>query len=317
MFDDNASAIHFTTGRRHVRHGSGNSLASMADSIRRVNTASSFFKRLLSRDDSRPGTAQTDGGGGTSSTAHLTGSGNVHTNKMPKSASNTSLAGSKVLHPGSMRITDQVIEEVDEQMTITSMRGQPEVRPTAQDLFSQGPITNHGGPPPASKPVDVPLKTFNHSAGPAYGRTHSVVSGRGSYEGNDDFISCSAPPAANFRPPTPPGFTEFDQQKTKSKESGMSGTMTAPTTPLDELAGCAGLLEGVGHDEGDNDDFDKLRLARERERQERQKLVIARSISTTQATQASGQHQTATSHVDLVAALNASVADDLNARPSQ
>lgn len=43
-----------------------------------------------------------------------------------------------------LKISDQVIEEVDEQMTITSMRA-PENRPTAASLF-----------PPASQPVDVP-----------------------------------------------------------------------------------------------------------------------------------------------------------------
>lgn len=40
-----------------------------------------------------------------------------------------------------------VIEEVDEQMTVTSMR--PETRPHVQNIFSQGP-------PPPSSPVDVP-----------------------------------------------------------------------------------------------------------------------------------------------------------------
>lgn len=47
---------------------------------------------------------------------------------------------------GSMRIG--VIEEVDEQMTMTSMR--PEIRPHVQSIFHQQ------GPPPASAPVDVP-----------------------------------------------------------------------------------------------------------------------------------------------------------------
>lgn len=40
-----------------------------------------------------------------------------------------------------------VIEEVDEQMTMTSMR--PETRPHVQSIFPQGP-------PPPSAPVDVP-----------------------------------------------------------------------------------------------------------------------------------------------------------------
>jgi len=42
-----------------------------------------------------------------------------------------------------------VIEEVDEQMTLTSLRQSNESRPHVQSIFTQGP-------PPPSDPVDVP-----------------------------------------------------------------------------------------------------------------------------------------------------------------
>lgn len=54
---------------------------------------------------------------------------------------NTIVAGAS----GSMRIG--VIEEVDEQMTLTSMKH--ESKPHVQSIFAQGP-------PPPSAPVDVP-----------------------------------------------------------------------------------------------------------------------------------------------------------------
>lgn len=202
MFDDNASGIHFTTGRRHSR---SNSIASLADSMRRVNTATSFFKRILSREDSRPGTGNSLDGPQMSS------------GKIPTSASTASLAGSKILNTGTTRIADQVIEEVDEQMTITSMRNQHDIRPTAQDLFSQGPFEK--GPP--SEPVDVPLKPLSSHSN--YNRTHSAGVPAPTFKYADsDFLSTSAP-MANFRPQTPPGLDEFDREQARSKESAISG----------------------------------------------------------------------------------------------
>lgn len=284
MFDDNASGIHFTTGRRHQRLGSGNSLSSIAGSMRRVNTASSFFKRLLSRSDSQTPQAVND-------VAQFGTSAN--SGKIPKSASNTSLAGSKILNPGTVRITDQVIEEVDEQMTITSMR-QPEIRPKAEDLFSQGPLmSNASGPPPPSKPVDVPMRNLAGSSA-AYDRTHSTGHHMSSkYPDSDDFVSCSAP-TVNFRPPTPPGYDDLDRNKTRSKESGISGHVP--------IAHISDVMDG---EELIDDEFEKLRIARERERLARQKQNIARSISTTQGANQSNLN------VDLVETLASSVAEDL------
>lgn len=42
-----------------------------------------------------------------------------------------------------------VIEEVDEQMTLTSLKQSNESRPHVQSIFAQGP-------PPPSNPIDVP-----------------------------------------------------------------------------------------------------------------------------------------------------------------
>lgn len=245
--------------------------------MRRVNTASSFFKRLLSRSDSQTQPSQATAENG----PQLVVSGN--SSKIPKSASNTSLAGSKVL-PVPGRITDQVIEEVDEQLTITSMR--QEIRPRADDLFNQGPIAPTTGPPPASKPVDVPMRPLGASSN-AYNRGYSTVGQNlhDNYGEKDEFVSCSAP-TTRFRPATPQGYDEYDQEARDGAEGNTSS--------------------GEADDKDKGDDFEKLRLARERERIERQRLNIARSISTTQGS------TTTNLNVDLAEALAASISDDLN-----
>lgn len=104
--------------------------------------------------------------------------------RMPGSASTNSLAGAK--YP-SMRITDQVIEEVDEQMTITSMRnanGGNDTRPTAASLFANGPPTTVSASasaqhqPPASEPMAVPAPVGgnpHYRATSDYTRTQSFV----------------------------------------------------------------------------------------------------------------------------------------------
>lgn len=48
-----------------------------------------------------------------------------------------------------------VIEEVDEQMTLTSLRQSNDNRPHVQSIFAQGP-------PPPSDPVDVPGVAQSH-----------------------------------------------------------------------------------------------------------------------------------------------------------
>lgn len=156
---------------------------------------------------------------------------------------------------GSMKISDQVIEEVDEQMTITSMKKE-EPRPTAQSLFS---------PPPASNPVDVPGRA------PTYQRFISaqVIDDNSSFfppGGVDDFLSTSAPPgnmptSSSHQPNT---MSEFDPKQFESQESKQD----VEAEELDSTAV--------------DDEFERLRQDREAARLQRHKEKLARSISAQQ-----------------------------------
>lgn len=108
-----------------------------------------------------------------------------------------------------LKISDQVIEEVDEQMTITSMRG-PETRPTAASLF-----------PPASQPVNVPSPRNQKD----YMRTNSYAQQSDqpfTFPDDDDnnpigYLSASAPANSHSLVGTPTGnaydllVEDFDQ----------------------------------------------------------------------------------------------------------
>ncbi|KOB65677.1 Bestrophin 1b, partial [Operophtera brumata] len=148
MNDDAVSGIHFIVprgsrrGKKEDRNsmGSTNSMASLAQQtpIPRTNSVTSMLKRLFSKEEQR-GNAQTDG----------------TVSRFTISASNPQL-NKPTAAAGSMKIANEVIEEGDEQATITSMAKRPDVRPTAMSLFA--PM------PPPSDPVDVPAKTSNHSS---------------------------------------------------------------------------------------------------------------------------------------------------------
>lgn len=214
--------------------GSSPSLVSVSGTLSRVNTVASALKRLLSRDESRPGSA--------------TPSEDPAKYRFPASASSASLTGvtsgiAAVKPAGSMRITDQVIEEVDEQATITSTR-QHDPRPNVKDIFAtQPPLLPQTAaqpqtipyqpslPPPdavtaRSKPMDIPKRS------PQYERAQSQ------YEpclfppgGVDALLSTSAPAgdsplllsSAATAPSSPVGDSSkslFDQQKAASRETG-------------------------------------------------------------------------------------------------
>ncbi|XP_059607651.1 bestrophin-4-like isoform X3 [Phlebotomus argentipes] len=251
IFDDNASGIHFTAGKRQEQgHGSMTSVhSSVGGSMKRVNTVASALKRFFSKEDgsARPG---------------------VESGRIPSSPSAASLSGSqRIVAPpagGSVRIADQVIEEVDEQQTITSMKGQPEVRPTAASLFATGP-------PAPSAPVDVPRTGIQ-----PYTRTQSAVAHGYEVTGLDALFSTSAP-TDTYRPPSPPGLDEGDKQRSESKESAVS--------------------EASGRQVEADDEFEKLRAAREKERLERKKQVIARSISSTQQASAAADVEQMLEHL--------------------
>ncbi|XP_018341965.1 PREDICTED: bestrophin-4-like isoform X2 [Trachymyrmex septentrionalis] len=139
--DDAASGIHFIAGKlsrstsrvsNRDRNISGGSIPSNLGSLTRVASVTNALKRLFSKDD------RTDGG---------TTSAVKATEKMPSMGSTTSLQPRPSGAGGSMRIG--VIEEVDEQMTLTSLRQSNESRPHVESIFTQGP-------PPPSDPVDVP-----------------------------------------------------------------------------------------------------------------------------------------------------------------
>lgn len=71
---------------------------------------------------------------------------------------------------GTMSIADQVIEEVDEQLTIQSMRAQ-EKRPTAQSIFAQ----QEEKPPIRSAPIDMPAHSHHNADKIGYERIQSVM----------------------------------------------------------------------------------------------------------------------------------------------
>lgn len=127
-----------------------------------------------------------------------------------------------------MKITDQVIEEVDEQLTIQSMRNQ-EQRPTAQSIFQTGP-------PPPSNPVDVPTTTRS-----SYIRTQSVVPHPVTpsvFTNTDkDFISSSAPVPECIETPTGMyGISVEDYDKSIPDETTIAkGEADRKTTYLNKL----------------------------------------------------------------------------------
>uniref|UniRef100_A0A6V7JK97 Bestrophin homolog n=1 Tax=Bracon brevicornis TaxID=1563983 RepID=A0A6V7JK97_9HYME len=153
--DDAASGIHFTVGggkisrstsrvsnRDRAFSGSGSTASNIGGSLTRVNSVTSVLRRLFSKED-RP-----DGG---NATGYKT-PGRIPNSSSAASLQNRQLSSGNATSAGpggSMRIG--VIEEVDEQMTISSMR--PENRPHVQSIF---PSSN--GPPPATAPMDVPNK---------------------------------------------------------------------------------------------------------------------------------------------------------------
>ncbi|XP_033163793.1 bestrophin-2 isoform X4 [Drosophila mauritiana] len=285
---DDASGIHFSAGNGKMRLDSSPSLVSVSGTLSRVNTVASALKRFLSRDDSRPGSATPS---------------QDQPYKFPASASSASLSGAVVgsatsvgKPAGSLRITQQVIEEVDEQATITSMRAN-EPRPNVMDIFAQtssgagtsGPLQ----PPPAhSEPVDIPSRP------PSYNRAQSQ------YEPNlfppggvDALLSTSAPAGgsplllsnAATAPSSPVGESSkslYDPQKGASRETVENMDLRSST----DLLGNAAVQP---EDEGD--DFDKLKAEREKEKLMRQQKNLARTIST-----APGMEATAVPMVPMV-----------------
>lgn len=226
-------------------------MQTLAGTMSRVNTVTSLLKRFLSKDDgkgvdSRPVSASLNPEAGI---------------RLGTSASSASIAGKFLSNIGSTKIADQVIEEVDEQLTITSMRNRDDPRPTAQSIFSQTP--------PQSDPVDVPGRV----PPPAYHRfisaqVHGEDAALFPAGGVEDLLSTSAPVGSKL--PTssshlPETMTRLDPKQFGSQESDDKSLMA------EEIDAS---VEG--------DEFEKLRQEREAARTARQKEKMARSISAQQ-----------------------------------
>lgn len=173
-----------------------------------------------------------------------------------------------------MKITDQVIEEGDEQMTITSM-GKQILRPTAQSIFETGP------PPPPTAPVDIPIPSSQ-----AYMRTQSAVGHVSNPPhqslfpegGVESLLSTSAPPIYQIKSGTTedgPKNTAEDFNRSRLGSSGTNDSVPIGT-------------ENVDNKDEDDDEFEKLRIAREKERLNRQMSKLSRSISSSQQAGAQG-----------------------------
>ncbi|XP_043283504.1 bestrophin-4 [Venturia canescens] len=236
--DDATSGIHFTAGGKMSRSASrvstrdramsgGSTASNIGGSLTRVNSVTSVLKRLFSKED------RTDGGSGSKTPGRI-----------PNSCSAASLQN-RYPGTGSMRIG--VIEEVDEQMTMTSMR--PETRPHIQSIFPQGP-------PPPSLPVDVPgtkrngeILSSSAPAGPGLGTNRYLGQPR------THLATRSARSSATFDP-----------------VSGYGGSGTAEE---DNISSRSSVCSTVSSD----DDFTRLKLERDKERRDRAMKKLVRSVS--------------------------------------
>ncbi|XP_022829152.1 bestrophin-4 isoform X5 [Spodoptera litura] len=255
MNDDAVSGIHFIVNRGSKRGkkedrnsmGSTNSMASLQQTpMARTNSVTSMLKRLFSKEDQRGTSAtQTDGG-----------------SRFTISASNPTL-NKPTTAGGSMKIANDIIEEVDEQATITSMGKRPDTRPTAMSLFTQAP-------PTPSDPVDVPVRNSNKA-------------------NSNSRLSSSAPNPYAVRP-SEGGDLSPAAQSLNTQDSFVlpeeRPRLDSDVGPSLSAAGSQTLLdEADGGEDPELDDFDRLRSIREQHRREKylQKLM-ARSISAQQRT---------------------------------
>ncbi|XP_066603701.1 bestrophin-2-like isoform X1 [Prorops nasuta] len=257
--DDAVSGIHFSTGKmsrsatavntnKLIRSASrvsnrdrtlsgGSTPSNLGGSLTRVNSVTSVLKRLFSKEDRPDGASSSSG---TKTPARLA-----------NSSSAASLANRFPGGGGSMRIG--VIEEVDEQMTMTSVRA--ENRPHVQSIFPQGP-------PPPSAPVDVP-------------RSHR----------NGQVFSASAPVSAhrNVDPESTGNGQERRFSTTARQRSTQSARSSIAYDPVTSYMGTSaddlGSPENStnGSNSSSDDEFTKLKLEREKERRDRAMRILGRS----------------------------------------
>ncbi|KAM3968234.1 LOW QUALITY PROTEIN: bestrophin-4 [Aphomia sociella] len=257
MNDDAASGIHFIVSRESTRKkedrnsmGSNNSMVSLQQTpMTRTNSVTSMLKRLFSKEEQRQGTTppstQPDG-----------------VSRFTISASNPTLNKPATAGGGSMKIANEVIEEVDEQATITSMGKRPENRPTAMSVFAKASVP--------SEPVDVPSRISNHSSNTRLSTSAPTNWSRSHVNEAGD----KSPAAQSLN--TQPSFPSIDDDGRPRLDSDVGPSLSA--------AGSQTLLDEADGGE-DMDDFDRLRSTRDAQRREKylQKLM-ARSVSAQQPT---------------------------------
>jgi len=241
-------------------------VGSLSSSLHHAGSVTSVLRRLFSRDASNANTAATQ---------TTTIDGGVPTQKIPYSNSSTSLH-SKFVGGGSMRIVDQIIEEVDEQSTVQSIKP-PDQLPNVKTIF---PPPN--GPPPASAPVAVPKGSFHVE--------HLRFLP----------LSSSAPAAAAVAPPTSPAHSGMTYTESLSIKSAPGfGSVDAPGLGSANKIGSQGTESiitiapqgdidniSIGRSSTDStseDEFTRLKCKREKERREKLIRKLARSISAQQA----------------------------------
>lgn len=241
---DALSGVHVTADGRMVQSGRLNSMS-------RVSSVASIMKRIFTKDDQdqnqplTPPVSQSDG----------------NISPFALSTSNASLGGKVPF--GSKKLATDVIEEVDEQNTITSnATKKQENRPTADEVFATGA-------PTSSQPVQIPNK-----------RTRV-----GSQ--NDEIISSSAPSRWSRLSIPPVNNTGGDSISLQPQTTNDSSFDTRPRLDSDIGPCLSAAVSRTMENEtetddllGDGDEFEKLKSIREKERRSRclQKM-LARSIS--------------------------------------
>jgi hypothetical protein len=175
-----------------------------------------------------------------------------------------------------MRLADQIIEEVDEQSTVQSVKP-PDQRPNVKTIF---PAPN--GPPPASAPVAVPKGSFHvehlhfpplSSSAPTTAATAPLTSPAHSGMTYTEILSIKSAPG--FGSDDVSGLGSASKMVSQCNESL---TTVAPQGDVDNIS--------IGHSSTDStseDEFTRLKCKREKERKERLIFKLARSISAQQA----------------------------------
>ncbi|XP_014605410.1 PREDICTED: bestrophin-4 isoform X2 [Polistes canadensis] len=246
--DDAASGIHFIAdgklsrsasrvSNRDRTFSSGSTPSNLGGSLTRVNSVTSMLKRLFSNVDRTDSSA----------------SGSKTPGRIPNSSSAVSLQP-RVMGDTGGSARFGVIEEVDEQMTMTSMRA--ENRPHVQTIFPQGP-------PPPSAPVDVP--DVNQSR-------------------NRDVISNSAPATAYPPAPGTSGIGhDFENGNPPIARRERSSISYEPSRSYQSTTTGDGIISPrssiCSANSSSDDEFTKLKVERENQRREKAFRRLARSVS--------------------------------------